>query len=164
MSYGTEYISNIVLILFYKDTIRLEAQLNALIEENHALGEPRHGFLFEGKFWTNLPKNQRKLAEKRLLHSSLHGSAQQYFKELHQVEAEKHRLTQGLHLLLRDCHTMQDVRDALPDLALIIVPEFARFKRQREEAWPLQSKPMHFQTHKMISDIFGFYATNQILY
>jgi hypothetical protein len=164
MSYGTEYISNIVLTLFYKDKVRLETQLTALIDENHAMGEPRHGFLFEGQFWTNLPKNQRKLAEKRLLHASLHDSAQRYFTELHQVEAEKERLTQGLHLLLRDCHTMQDVRDALPDLALMIVPEFARFKRQREEAWPLQNKPLHFQTSKMISDIFGFYATNQILY
>ena len=151
--------------LFEKDIRRLEQWATRLIEENHRLGGPVYGFLYKGEFVTTLPKNQRPKADKKSLHPDLRAEADDFFAERKQMENERQRLTQGLQQFLRDCRTNQDVRDALPDTASMVLPgEIANLKRTRPTAYAYQNKPLHLHNFELISGILDFYAANQLIY
>lgn len=163
-SYGVQQVPALIEGLFLKDHKRLNQRIQSLVEANHALGGPQHGYLYFGEFWTTLPPRQRKGVEKKILHPSLQPEGKQIYDDRKLMLAEQQRLNQGLSMLLRDCHGPQDVRDALPDMATMILPDLAQIPRTRPAGYPFQGKALHQHTHDRIIEIFNFYAANQILY
>lgn len=164
MSYGISLIPSLVRHLFQKDEKSLEVRLKNLIEENRMLGGPIEGFLYRGEFWTLVDKAQRLVAPKKVLDQRLHDAAKDLWQDRQYRIKESIRLTQGLQMLLRDCHNDQDVRDALPDCASLVLPQLAAYSRIRPPAWPFADKPLHMHNYEMILKIFTFYTTNQLLY
>lgn len=165
MSRSADLTQALISKLTEKDKSRLDGHLNMLIEKNHSLGGQPHGFLFQGQFFTNLPKKARPSAVKKLAQPQIHAEAKAFCEEITLVENETKRMTQGLHLLLRDCVSDQDVRDALPDTAKLVLPnEIAMLPRFREPAWPFKDKPLHMHNYHLIEELLNFYAANQILY
>lgn len=164
MSHGIQQIPALIEGLLKKDYQRIEHRVGELVEANKALGGSPDGYLYFGEFWSNLPIKQRKAADKRILHPSLQPEGKRIYDDRKMLVAEHKRLNQGLHMLLRDCHTAQDTRDALPDLATAILPGLSDIPRTRPEGWPFKGKALHQHTHDRIVEIFGFYAANQILY
>lgn len=163
MSYGLSLIPSLIRDLFEKDYDRLNERIGSLIEENFRLRGSQHGYLYFGEFWTLLPIAQRKGVEKRILHPSLQPQGKEIYDERKLIQGEQQRLTQGLSMLLRDCHNEQDVRDALPDTATLLLPNLASLPRTRPDGWPYGGKALHQHTHELIVGIFDFYAANQIL-
>ena len=147
-----------------RDSRRLEAAKEELIRANHNAGGHPHGFLFGGKFHTNLPPVDQPAAEKKLLDKSLHSAGRDYMEDIKVTEREHMRLRQGLNLLLSFCSTDQDVRDALPDVVVGFFPELNALPRFKEEAWVFRDSPLKMHSHKMTADLMTFYACNQILY
>ena len=165
MTFFTKLAEPMIEKLFQKDIQRLEQRLTKLIEENYRLGGPPHGFLYKGEFLTNLPKNQRPQAEKKLLHVDLRAEADSFFQDRKLMENERKRLTQGLHQILAGCFTEQDVRDSLPNTATLVLPgEIANLTRLRPAAYAFQNKPLHMHNYKLVADILDFYATTQLIY
>lgn len=157
-------IDGLINSLFEKDAIRLSAIQVSLIERNYALGMPQSGFLFGGKFHTTLSPKQRVAAEKRVLHPQLHEECKAYLDDERVVEQEKLRLTHGVHLLLRGCHTLQDLRDVLPDAATPLIPEIAGLKRYRDPGYTVAGRPLLAGDLARTVELVGFYATNRMLY
>lgn len=164
LSSGAQLIAPLMSALFHKDIKRWEKKLQQLIEENHAMGGSPHGYLYFGKFWTLLPPNQQKKTPKQFLHVSLHEQGKEIYDEKALMDKEQIHLRHGLQIVLRDCHTHQDIKDALPDTAALIVPELGKISRTRKEGWPIRGNPLHEHDFQKIVEIFSFYAANQLLH
>jgi hypothetical protein len=138
--------------------------LTELIEANHDAGGPSHGFLFGGQFHTFLEHRDRPTAEKKLLAIALHARGRDYLKDVAMTAKEKTRLTQGVSQLLQSCRSLQDIRDALPDVVVALFSELTQLTRTRPEAWPFEGKPFQMHSYKQTADLLSFYVSNRLLY
>lgn len=150
--------------LLTKDRSKLRDVLEGLIERNYALGGPKEGFLMEGQFLTLLPPKQQFLAEKRMLHPSLHSEVREYLAECRILDSEAKVIQQGLSLLTSHCKTSQDLRDALPEDIVELSPNLRNMTRYRPEAWCLEGKEFHMHQYALAKEKMMFYITNQMLY
>jgi len=157
-------IDYIVTTLLKKDHARLDRILEGFLEQNHTLGGIKEGFLLEGKFHTLLPPRQQFAIEKRMLHPRLHGEVREYIAERRLIEVEGKTIQQGLSLLVKPCKTTQDLRDALPEDIVDLVPQFKSLSRQRPEAWCLEGSEFQKHQYSAVKDKLMFYITNQMLY
>lgn len=166
MHQGMLVLINLINALLSDETKRLQDMKTELIEENTLRGGKNTGFLFHGEFWTNLdPNTAKKLpkTDKTTLHPSLHEKGKELAQQTKLHHTEETRLRQGLSMLLRDCFTMQDVRDALPDMATVILPELTNLTRTREEGYPFMKRPFDAHNWKAICDIFAFHVGSKLL-
>lgn len=164
---GTIYAYMIyVLNATFAHDLKIQAdKLGSLIGRNAALGNPAHGFLFGGRFWSFYPKKSQLSLSKRVLHPDLQVEGTAYMAEVVATERDQTQLKQRLQQLLRDCETEMDMRDALPEAALQFLPDsFQSYPRTRPEGWPLQSKPLLMEDFKRTTEIFLFYSANRMLY
>lgn len=150
--------------LFLRDAEILVQETKRLIAENTALGQHRHGFLFSGKFYTELPPKAQKSAVKQYVHPSLVSAAKQLHEHHRTVEKDALRIRHGLSLVLAPCRTFQDVRDALPDFLRGEISELSSLPRTRPEAWAIINSPLLFHQYQQTSNLLSFYFLNRILY
>lgn len=138
--------------------------LTELIEQNHQLGGAKEGFLYAGKFYTlQNPKNIHPTLRKPL-HPSLYPQAMEYIKVRELADKERQRILHGLSILLTNCKTYQDARDALPDSLKDCLPEISKLPRTRPEAWTLADKPLLLRQYQETKELIEFYQANKLLY
>lgn len=128
------HISN---YLFSKDQDRLKKQMVQLVKRNHECGGSPDGFIFDGFYYSNLDPRLRKKGQKGSLDPSLYETVRAYKNELVRIKRDQELVNQGLSLVLLNCKTWQDVRDALPDEMAELVPELKSYSRTREEAFTI---------------------------
>lgn len=157
-------IASLVASLRQRDDKFLDLELQELIEQNHALGSPKHGFLYGGAFRTQLPAKAQAGAEKKHIHSSLIPAAKEYVARVNILEKEMLRIANGLSMVLRPCNDWQDVRDAVPDAFKQVIPEIAHLPRLKEEAWALRDQPLLKHQYELTAELLLFYFTNRLLY
>lgn len=163
-SYLYSFIEHIIIVLLKKDHDRLDHILKGFIEENYSLGGIKEGFLLEGKFHTLLPPKQQFAVEKRMLHPRLHAEVREYLAECRLILTEAKTIQQGLSLLVKPCKSPQDLRDALPEDIVDLIPDLRRLTRQRPEAWCLEGSEFQKHQYSAVKDKLMFYITNQMLY
>lgn len=159
-----EIIPALVASLRERDDKVLNQELQELIEANHVLGKPRHGFLYGGIFHTMLPSRSQAGAEKRQVHASLISAAKAHAARCAILDKEMVRITNGLSLVMRPCKDWQDVRDAVPDALKKVIPEIAHLPRLKEEAWALRDQPVLKHQYELTAELLLFYFTNRLLY
>lgn len=157
-------IPALVASLRERDDKALNQELQELIEQNHALGSPKHGFLYGGAFRTQLPPRAQAGAEKKHIHASLLPAAKDYVARVNILDKEMLRITNGLSLVMRPCKDWQDVRDAVPDALKQVIPEMAHLSRLKEEAWALRDQPLLKHQYELTAELLLFYFTNRLLY
>lgn len=151
--------------VFLKDGQRHDVIVQSLIERNHALGNPVEGFLFGGRFWSFYPKNAQRSLSKRVLHLTLQQEATLHMADVTAMEKDQRQLQQRLNQLLRDCQTVQDVRDALPEVAMqFLSSDVTDLQRYKSPGWPFQNKPLMMADFARTTEILLFYAANRMLY
>lgn len=157
-------IPALVASLRERDDRQLTLELQELIEANHALGRPKHGFLYGGAFRSMLPSRAQAGAEKKQIHPSLIPAAKDYVDRSAQINKDMVRITNGLSLVMRPCKDWQDVRDAVPDALKQVIPEMAHLSRLKEEAWALRDQPLLKHQYELTAELLLFYFTNRLLY
>jgi hypothetical protein len=140
------------------------AETEALLEQNHELTGNRDGFLYGGTFFSMLPDNKRRHAKKLPLHPSLWSQGEALKRGITEFLNDTQRLKQGLSIVLRDCLTLQDVRDALPNAARMVLPELTSLQRTRPVAWTLQDKPLLLDQYPQTEQLFTYYLSSRMLY
>lgn len=150
---------------FVNEDLRLGNKMSELIRQNAELGNPPEGFLFGGTFWSHYPKKQHMSLTRRIIHPDLTKEATTFLAEHKGMEKDKVSLKQRLTQLLRDCRSNQDIRDALPEVALpYMPPELQSLPRVKDQGWPFKSRPILMEDFKRTADIFLFYTANRMLY
>jgi len=161
---GAHYINPLIESLTAPVEKHIENLKKDLIEQNQRLGGPEDGFLFRGTFWTTIPKNMQYLAEKRMLHSSLHDDGTHLFERTEQLKKDRLYMIQALGILLRKCSTNQEIRDALPDVVMNYLPsEIASLDRKMSAGWPMKGTLASREFEKLDKTLTT-YVASKLLY
>jgi hypothetical protein len=158
-------VSDIVEKLFTKEFRNMERIKTELIEANHALGNPKEGFLYKGRFHTNVPASQQKDLIKKMLHMDLYDRGNFYTETLDRLTKDEQKVRQGLSLMISPCVTAQDVRDSLPEIVLDLLPaDIQALSRTRPESWRFSHQPMQLLQQENVNGLISFYVANRMLY
>jgi len=80
------------------------------------------------------------------------------------MQADKERIRQALTLVLRDCRSFQDMRDALPNALKDFIPGSNRLERTRPEAYTLEDNPRAHAQYMKLREKIEFYIAARLLY
>jgi len=157
-------VDAIVETLVAKEMAHQEGVLRSLIRENADLGGSYHGFMFQGKFRTQLPKEQHKRATKKAPEPAMYPAISAYMADMKCVEQETQAVKQGISLLLWPCKTDQDCRDALPEDIVNLIPTMQMLPRQKPEAWSIGDKPLQKLQYESIKIKILYFLTTEMRY
>ena len=160
-----EFIKRIAAALFNSEERRLEKVREQLIRSNKELypTKPHDGFTFGGKVYdpSNLVGGRRTRVS---LHPRLHDDMNDYLKDYEQIWTDRHLISQILHVILKPCETVQDIRDALPNCLVDTLPELKHLHRTREEAFTVQHDARALRQFQRTLKRMEFYATARLMY
>ena len=109
---------------------RITKSNNEIVDKNYS------GFLYDGYYYID-KKAQIITINKISLDPSLNDRMKSLVKTRDLIKTHRQKSRQIITKLLRHCHTIQDLRDALPDCLLPALPDLKHTERTREEGWPL---------------------------
>jgi hypothetical protein len=101
------------------------------------------------------------------LHSSLIPAMNRFLADKSEVDFDTGRIKQALALILRDCRTRQDFRDALPNCLKDFIPEIRDLPRTREEAYTVRNDPNQLRAwnqYQRLREKIEFYAAARFIY
>lgn len=153
--------------LFKAEYTRLRKMHIDLVAKNSAMGGPKDGFFFRGDFYHNMaPGIPTKSIDKGNLHNNLIPEMELIKKEEKQIENDKARIKAGLVILLQDCQSIQDVRDAVPNCLAALVPELSRKERDpaRKEMFTLEYNQIRKKQYLRIRPLIEYYSVTKLLY
>ena len=158
-------ILSIVQNLFQGENSRLEKTFLAIHEKHlKAVGQSEKGFIYNGRliYPKNLPTMIVPRAKRKCLHISLMNEFKEYEKDFDEVRDDKQYVKQTLQLVMAPTEDAQDIRDALPECCVRLVPQLSSLPRTREEGFTL-TDPIHVrQFNEMVEKIEFYSVTNMI--
>jgi hypothetical protein len=157
-------VSTIQGYLFDREDAHLANREMAILDRHILSGGSKDGFRHMGQICTRLvgPSRQRGTFDR--LNSSLAAEMGCIQTARHKLDHEKARIKQALILVLRDTHSFQDMRDALPNCLRDLVPVLKRLERTREEAYTLLDNPRAFSQYMSLREKIEFYVAARLLY
>ncbi len=124
------------------------------------------GFLYAGRH--ELPKFN---ANKMLPKGQLKGLCPELFDEMEKlISARKDSelnisfCTQILYRIISSCHTLQEIRDALPDHVWALYEHPEHIERQRPELWTIQHDPKLLWQYAQFEQIMAILLVGRIMY
>lgn len=137
--------------------------IDDLIDENFDLTGVSTGFLHRGTFFTRLEPKQLRTARKVPLDPALRDRGEELYRAVKEFSNDLQYLRQGLRILLRDCETWQDYRDALPNAIKMVLPDLKHITRTREVAYTLADKPLLLDQYQALDEKLHYYLTKRLL-
>ena len=141
--------------------------LDSIMDQNTLLGGTQNAFSLGGKNYLRQSLKQfdfRGIPIKPL-HKSLYTDMQRYYDRTYRVETDRTKVTQFFKVLFPRCQNLQDLRDALPEPVVSLVPELQRLPRSQEKAFVLRGlHPAHMGQFDRVTDIVLFYIANRLVY
>lgn len=141
----------------------LESRASALVRDNKALGGHPEAFYYRSKLYHVVPRYALKDHGIPPLHPSLHDKADILIQLEQDTERQLKRIRFALSTVTRHVRTQQDLRDLLPDVIALTVPELRALERTKEEGYLFEPGSTHhrqyleavdlcleFQAHRLI--------------
>lgn len=161
-------VAALVAKLFEAEGRRLNGRIVDLNQKNKRLKDVRvDGFLHGGVFYlprdvstTVLGPGQAKVT----LHRDLEGEFLDFLADQQQVYDERRLVQQTLFSLLNPCRTDQEMRDALPECLVGLVPHLAPLPRSNEPAHTLQDNPRALRQYEKTLPKMELYSAVRLLY
>ncbi len=156
-------ITDIVSALMTVDKNRLD-RMCAEIVEDHVKLTKTDGFYHNGRVFTNMTGVAFKALQKQPIHPSLKLRIIEYTKQCREFDSDTAKISQGFAVLIRDCTTIQGVRNALPDVILPCMtdPRFKQVERTMPEGFTLTSKLHQGQFEKTMDRVY-FYLGSRLM-
>lgn len=160
-----QIITALIVALFRAEEKRLRKRELDLVSENRkASGGQTDGFFYQGLFYTDVDHSGVKLGVKASLHPSLVPSMASHVKDRETIEFDKRRVKQALALILRDCKTTEDLRDALPNQLAEMIDQVKGLPRTRPEGFTVLSDPRKYKQYQSLREKIEFYTVTKLLY
>lgn len=158
------FLDGVLDILFEPEIRRLASIVDELDAANREIrGHTVMGFMHNGQAYlpraaTVRPKQFPALA------FTLTNRAAVWDKDRRQVGEDKQIIKQVLWLVTKDCTTMGDVRDALPESIIELVPSMANMQRSNEDGYPVKGDPKLYAQYLKIRDMIDVYWACRMIY
>lgn len=158
-------VKQIIDEVFSHEKKRLNEIKNNLIEENYALTGSRLGFLHQGVFHTRADPKKIPPIYRLTIDPSLSDRATVYVEDSSEINRDVVRIWRILLSQMRPLKTIQDVRDALPEIVREFCPEeISNLSRTRPEGWHVAGQQFPTLTYEDAVNMIRFYLTNKVLY
>jgi hypothetical protein len=151
--------------LFAAETRRLQNWIDKISIQNQEVhgGDPLAGFLHQGKWYRHSSIGVGKF-EKVPLALCLHGEMNSYLSDERITQNEQQLVRQGVLSIIRECHQLQELRDALPDCLADCFPELQALSRTREEAYTIEHDERAKRQFAKIRPKIELYATTRLIF
>ena len=156
---------NILLkVLFEREEVFLLKREKSLIEKFTQSGGTPDGFRHMGVIYSLLEGGDRARGTYTCLPVEMIPEMDQVLSERATMQADKERIRQALTLVLRDCKSFQDMRDALPNALKDFIPGSNRLERTRPEAYTLLDNSRAHAQYMKLREKIEFYIAARLLY
>lgn len=159
-----QFIDGVLDILFEPEVRRLEGIVTDLDAANREIrGLTIPGFIHNGQ--TYVPKTA-KVRPSRFpsLAFQLTNRAAEWVLDQKAVEEDRQMIRQVLWLATKDCKTMGEVRDAIPESIVELVPSMRNMQRNREDGYTLQHDDRLYGQYLRIRDKIDVYWACRMVY
>ena len=163
----SQLFNNVTAILkavFEKEEAQLTKREHALIAKNAELSGPSDGFRHMGIIYTLLTGTARRMGSYGSLDRSLLPTMETLLAERQTIEGDKDRIRQALAMVLKDCRSHQDMRDALPNAVKDLILECRSLERARGEGFTLADNPRSYTQYMKLREKIEFYVSTRLLY
>ena len=151
--------------MFEGEQKRLDKLKTAFAKRNREMmPEATDGFIYRMTFFSAKPDDPNVKHSHYTADPNLVNELNCFFLEVTKLEQDMNKVRQGLSLVLRECNTPQDIRDALPNSMADILDQTKRLPRTRPEAYTLEGKPIQQQQYKPMRDLMDLYMMTRALY
>lgn len=159
-------VDHLTKAIFSSEVARLTKREMELVRENARLPKSApDGFFYRGQLYSDLDPKLRAKGTRGNLHPSLHPQMDAHLKDKGVVDFDRQRVKQALAIILRDCKTHQDFRDALPNsLKDFMGREVGSLPRTRPEAYTVQENPRAYRQYMQLREKLEFYNVAKLLY
>ncbi len=163
---GLELIGELVKALFEAEERRIDKAIEDLDRSNREVkGHQKHGFMFQGRVFVakNAPY-QRSDAGTVSLAFELHKKGNFLVKDIRTVDDDKKMIEQITYLLIQDCGSIQDLRDALPESMVNLSDELMKYPRLNQEGYTLSGNERAVRQFNKLKDKIDFYTATRLIY
>ena len=122
--------------LFEAEERRLKKIKDKLVEDNNKLNDTDHiCFVFNGDYYVhsrmlfNPVHTQSAVSPKASLHLSLTDGMQEFLADKKTVDSDRHQIAQILYRLICKVTTIQQIRNAMPECIVSLVPSLSSLQR-----------------------------------
>lgn len=158
------FLDGVIDKLFEPEMRRLDGIIADLDAANREIRKLRvMGFMHNGQAY--LPK-AAKVRPKQFpaLAFTLTNRAAAWITDQNAVFEDKQFIKQVLWLATKDCETLEDVRDALPESIVELVPELANKPRTKEDGYTLKDDDRLYGQYLKIRDKIDVYWACRMVY
>lgn len=158
------FLDGVLDILFEPEIRRLASIVDELDAANREIrGHTVMGFMHNGKAYlpkaaTTRPKHFPALA------FTLTNRAAVWHTDEKQVGEDKQLIKQVLWLVTKDCSTLGDVRNALPESIVELVPSMRSVQRTNEDGYTVKGDPKMYAQYLKIRDKIDVYWACRMIY
>lgn len=156
--------------LFVAEERRLKAAIDALVVANNELqGQTLMGFFYNGDYFIHSKLLAGtgagyKPVVKSTLHMSLNDQMQAHLKDRVAIKLDRDQIKQILYKLTYKCLSLQEVRDALPECLVSLVPEQAKLRREKRQGMFFFGDQRTERQFLMLLPKMELYAVSRFLY
>lgn len=171
MQNSHEWIKAIIERLFQPEDRRINMMIEELNNRNSAIkGKQLFGFRHLGDVY--IPESCRQqvaaLRKQQVLPSlafELMNEASDVLVDVKKVNLDKDQIKQILFKLLYSATTLQDIRDALPECLVPLVPEIAKLSRYNDDpTWFIRNDHRALRQYEKILPKIELYAMTRMIY
>lgn len=156
--------------LFVAEERRLKAAIDALVVANNELqGQALMGFFYNGDYYIHSKAvHNIKLSHhgmvKPTLHMSLNHQMILHLRDRVAVKLDRDQIKQILYKLTYQCLSLQEVRDALPECLVSLVPELSKLRREKRQGMFFFGDQRTERQFLMLLPKMELYAVSRFLY
>lgn len=154
-------------LLFGAEERRIQDWIDKLAEANnriHGVWEYGYGFLHEGSAFKPSWISPTGPWQKKALHADLHEEMRAFVRDLGTVVDDQSFVSQVLFNLLGQCHSINDIRDTMPECIVALVPEWNSIPRNRDPAFTIRMNQRAYRQYERILPKIHLYATAKLIY
>lgn len=160
-----QIIKAVVSYLFEAEFRRLQKWTEKLCEKQTlARGDPMSlGFLYGGEFhrpeW--LPGGRW---PRQALHETLRSEMEAFLRDRAIIRDHQQLISQTLFAMVRNCGTQQELRDALPDCLISIIPELSRIERVETVEFKISGNDRAYRQYLKALPLMENYSATRLIF
>lgn len=160
-----QFLDGVLDTLFEPEGRRLDAIVADLDAANREL--KKHtvmGFMYNGQVYIPKAAKTRQNGGYPSLSFSLTNRAAAWAADMKQVGEDKQFIKQILWRVTKDCQTMGDVRDALPESIVQLIPSMDTMQRHNEDGYTVKHDKQLYGQYLKIRDKIDVYWSCRMIY
>ena len=159
-----EMIADITQRLTATEAKHLNGLESELLKEQQEYYPKDLGFLVSGAYYSG-PNPYVNNAPRHALYKNIADKGYRLSESYQRLASDRKDFIQAFSVLFRECKSLQDTRDAIPESLLIVCSEpFQKLKRKQQEGWTIQNTDVGVIKYEKLKNKIYSYLANRMLF